>query len=115
MDLQNDQEPQESPRELPTFYRRPVPLNKEAHADMTIGASPTGYRFAASSQTVPVAGCRYRQAVPERLDGTYPCAPAVDAQSQLADGSQGQETRLTFRGSWVFVEQQIFESIGDEL
>jgi hypothetical protein len=37
---------------MPLFYQKPVPLNTELHAAMTLGASPQGYRFAAGSQTV---------------------------------------------------------------
>lgn len=51
MDSLNTREPQGALRNLPPFYQNPVPLNREAHADITIGASPEGYRYAASSQT----------------------------------------------------------------
>ena len=40
---------------LPMFYQKPVPLNKETHAEQTISPSPRGFSFAASTQTVLLA------------------------------------------------------------
>ena len=37
------------------FYQNPVPLNKEAHADMTVSPIPEGYRFAASTRAIMIA------------------------------------------------------------
>lgn len=59
MDSLNTQGPEGASRDLPPFYRNPVALNKEAHAAMTIGTSPSGYRFAASSQTALLAAVEF--------------------------------------------------------
>jgi len=40
---------------LPLFYKSPVALNKDAHADMTVSPSPDGYKFAASTQSIILA------------------------------------------------------------
>lgn len=40
---------------LPQFYKQPVPLDAEQHADITIGPSPSGYRFAAEAQAIMLA------------------------------------------------------------
>ncbi len=42
-------------RNLPMFYKNPVPLNKETQAKMTISVSPNGFKFAASTQFVLLA------------------------------------------------------------
>jgi len=44
---------------MPLFYQNPVALNKEAHADMTVSPSPTGYRFAASTRAIMIAAVEF--------------------------------------------------------
>lgn len=44
---------------LPTLYRSAVPLNSEIHAELTIGPSPQGFIFAASAQSVLLAGVEF--------------------------------------------------------
>ena len=38
-------------QQLPQLYQKPLALNIETHAALTIGPSPNGYRFAATVQT----------------------------------------------------------------
>lgn len=44
---------------LPMFYKNPLPLNKEAHAEMTVSVSPQGFRFAAQTQSVLLASVEF--------------------------------------------------------
>lgn len=44
---------------LPMFYKNPVPLNKETQARLTISPSPSGFKFAASTQFVLLAGVEF--------------------------------------------------------
>ncbi|NHQ61116.1 SapC family protein [Chlorobium sp. BLA1] len=44
---------------LPLFYSRPIPLNREAHASLTVSPSPEGYRYAASARTVLLATAEF--------------------------------------------------------
>lgn len=41
------------------MYTKPVALNRELHAEMTISPSPTGYRFAADALTVMLAASEF--------------------------------------------------------
>ena len=44
------------------FYKKPVPLNSETHATMTISQSPRGFEFAASAHSVMLAGLEFAEA-----------------------------------------------------
>jgi hypothetical protein len=44
---------------LPLFYKKPLPLNKEKHAELTVSPSPHGFRFAAQTQSVLLAGVEF--------------------------------------------------------
>lgn len=46
-------------RNLPMFYKNPVPLNKEAQANLTVSSSPQGFQFAAATQFVLLAGVEF--------------------------------------------------------
>lgn len=44
---------------LPQFYQKPVMLNRDDHAGMTVSPSPAGLSFAAQAQTVPLASVEF--------------------------------------------------------
>lgn len=46
-------------RNLPMFYKNPLPLNRETQAKLTVSASPHGFRFAASTQFVMLASVEF--------------------------------------------------------
>jgi hypothetical protein len=46
-------------RNLPMFYKNPVPLNRETQANLTVSASPHGFKFAAETQFVLLAGVEF--------------------------------------------------------
>lgn len=46
-------------KQNPLFYRKPVQLDTETHAGMTVSPSPHGYRFAADAQAVLLAGVEF--------------------------------------------------------
>lgn len=46
-------------KQNPLFYRKPVQLDTEAHAALTVSPSPQGYRFAAAAQTVLLASVEF--------------------------------------------------------
>ncbi len=47
---------------LPIFYRNPVPLNSEIHANLTVSPSPQGFAFAAAARTVLLATVEFYDA-----------------------------------------------------
>jgi hypothetical protein len=47
------------PSNLPLFYKKPLPLNKETHAGLTVSSSPHGFKFAAATQSVILAGVEF--------------------------------------------------------
>jgi hypothetical protein len=44
---------------LPQFYQKPVMLNRDEHADLTVSPSPGGLSFAAPARTVPLAAVEF--------------------------------------------------------
>jgi hypothetical protein len=44
---------------LPLFYKKPIPLNKQTHAGLTVSPSPNGFKFAAATQSVILAGVEF--------------------------------------------------------
>jgi hypothetical protein len=46
-------------RNLPMFYKNPLPLNRETQAKLTVSASPQGFKFAASTQFVMLASVEF--------------------------------------------------------
>lgn len=46
-------------QQLPQLYQKPLALNIETHAALTIGPSPNGYRFAATVQTCLLASVEF--------------------------------------------------------
>jgi hypothetical protein len=46
-------------RNLPMFYKNPLPLNMEEQAKLTVSASPQGFKFAASTQFVLLASVEF--------------------------------------------------------
>jgi len=46
-------------KNLPMFYKNPLPLNRETQATLTVGSSPRGFQFAASAQFVLLTGVEF--------------------------------------------------------
>lgn len=52
----------ENQQRLPMFYQKPVPLNSDVHASVTISPSPNGFSFASTAHSVILAGVEFAEA-----------------------------------------------------
>lgn len=47
---------------LPLFYKKPVAINRDAHREMTVAPSPTGYAFAGEAHNVMLTAVEFFEA-----------------------------------------------------
>lgn len=85
---------------LPQFYKQPVPLDAGQHADLTIGPSPSGYRFAAEAQAIMLASVELFEASRE-----YPVIFTVSSDGSvlplaLMGLKEGENLFVGADGAW---------------
>jgi len=88
-------------KNFPQFYRKPVILNRDAHADMTVSPSPEGYLFAASAQTVLMAGVEFFDACRQFPIIFSPTANGTIIPLTLMGLENGENLFVDKQGDWL--------------
>jgi len=86
---------------LPQFYRQPVLVDRERHADMTISESPSRYAFAAKAHTVVMAGVEFFDACRQFPIIFAPTTGGRIAPLALMGLEQGENLFVDKRGEWL--------------